>query len=376
VTQLKIALKHRPGNQRYLLRIAEVFSRQSKFVEAGELAEKLARSAEDDEMRSRVQNLLTEIAQRKDFSDRNAAEKERYEAAIAGNGAGGPPRIIRRIERGKPPTEAEIAKHRELAELRSINESLRPLGMGDQRVLGQVLKIDCKTRPLLYTVRSGSETFTLSSVDFSGLTLNSFDAAAASAEVGCDANISGLTALVSFRISPAPKSAKVRGELIAIEFVPAKFRILTDEEMKTPAVFYESPGDEVPTVITSGMPAVAEMERERQKAMMSALSEALRKPANGQVREFGYLDQIECKGKSFIFHMRTATQTLRLLNPTPESLPIRVFTPDLEGMRFGCGNKAVEFPAVFVYSPKADAKSKTAGEIIGIDFVPKTFILR
>jgi hypothetical protein len=66
---------------------------------------------------------------------------------------------------------------------------------------------------------------------------------------------------------------------------------------------------------------------------------------------------------------------LRLLNVSPEALSIRIFAPDLDGLQFDCQLKPVEFPTVFVYSDKPDAKAKTAGEIVAIDFVPQTFTL-
>ena len=71
--------------------------------------------------------------------------------------------------------------------------------------------------------------------------------------------------------------------------------------------------------------------------------------------------------------MRTATQTLKLLNVSQESLAIRVFTPDLEGFRFGCNASIPDVPAVLIYTGKPDPKAKTAGEIVSPDFVPKSF---
>jgi hypothetical protein len=35
----------------------------------------------------------------------------------------------------------------------------------------------------------------------------------------------------------------------------------------------------------------------------------------------------------------------------------------------------MDTPAVFIYSDKPDEKLKTAGNVVAIDFVPKTFVL-
>lgn len=119
-----------------------------------------------------------------------------------------------------------------------------------------------------------------------------------------------------------------------------------------------------------------DLEAMRRKAMMEGLRSALREPQAGEKRELAYLDKIECTNKGAVFfHMRTGTQTLKLLNSSPQSLQIRMFTSDLEGMQFGCGIKPIEIPAVVIYRAKPDAKAKTAGEIVSLDFVPKTFTL-
>jgi hypothetical protein len=52
-----------------------------------------------------------------------------------------------------------------------------------------------------------------------------------------------------------------------------------------------------------------------------------------------------------------------------------IFTPDLNGMQFGCALKPIEYPAVFVYLEKPDAKGKTDGELISVGLMPKSFTL-
>ena len=92
--------------------------------------------------------------------------------------------------------------------------------------------------------------------------------------------------------------------------------------------------------------------------MMQAIRDALRKPADGENREMGYLHKIECCNKKTFFYLRTATRFVKLLNSSPQSVKIIFFTPDLAGLQFGCDIKAVEFPAVFVYIDKPDSKTK------------------
>ena len=109
--------------------------------------------------------------------------------------------------------------------------------------------------------------------------------------------------------------------------------------------------------------------------MIEALRDHLPKPGNGQKRQMGFLEKIECTNKGSFFHFRTDSGMVRLQSASPSSLAITLYAQDLAGMQFGCSLKPVEFPAVFVYLDKPDAKGKSAGELISIGFVPKSFTL-
>ena len=380
VKQMMTALKYQPGNQAYALRIAELYNRQSKYADAGLIAEKISRTSDDAGIKRRADNLINEIVQRKNVDEHNAAEKKRYETAMAAMGTGAP-RLFKSANKATL-SPAEIAKIESDARIRSINEAIRNPTAGELRVLGHIQKIECKQRPLVYTVKTGSETFTVTSQDFNALTLNIFDPAADNLAVGCDINFSRLTALLTYRAAASQKSVS-RGELVSIEFVPADFRVMTEAEMHAAQIVVEEenesqstmrPPSQMPLQMPN-MPAPADIEAMRKAAMMRQIKDNLRKPAEGQKREAGFLDKIECKGKDEFFIFHTATQTIRLLNPTPSSLQIRAFTPDLDGVQFGCTVKPIEFPAIFIYTDKPDIKAKTGGNIVSLEFVPKSFVL-
>jgi hypothetical protein len=56
-------------------------------------------------------------------------------------------------------------------------------------------------------------------------------------------------------------------------------------------------------------------------------------------------------------------------------LAIRVFAPDLGGVRLECNASILDFPAVVIYADSPDKKLKSSGTIISLDFVPKSFTL-
>jgi cytochrome c-type biogenesis protein CcmH/NrfG len=229
VKQLQAALKVRPGNQRYLIRLGEVLVRQSKLADAETIAKKIAESAEDDELKARAARLLNYIR-----------EKRRYDDELAAYNSGRPPASqIHRQESNKPPSKEEIAKRQAEATIRSLNETLREPAKGEQRVLGHIQRIDCRANSISYVVKAGAETFVLTSKDFDSLTLQSYKPEATNLSVGCGTNVAEHTVVITYR--PGPKGP-VRGEVIALEFVPDNFRFMTDEEMEDGSVLiYQQP---------------------------------------------------------------------------------------------------------------------------------------
>jgi hypothetical protein len=73
--------------------------------------------------------------------------------------------------------------------------------------------------------------------------------------------------------------------------------------------------------------------------------------------------------------MRSGDKVYKLLSPSPQTLFIRGFTPEIKNLQIGCGMKAVEMPVVFIFRASADAKAKAAGELVSLEFVPKSFQL-
>jgi hypothetical protein len=285
-------------------------------------------------------------------------------------------------------SEEEIAKSAEEAANRSINEALRQPQSGEKRVIGFVQKIECKGSAITYQIHSGDAVLALGSKDFQGLAVTSFAAGADAVSIGCGADISTLNALVTYK-EPSTAKPGSKGELVSIEFVPKTFRLMTEEEMKAPKkimVAVDPDVDSIPSVRSSSEPQPAplvnstpgpppDVERSMRDAMLNNIRTSIRAPGAGEKREMAFLQKIECTNKGIFLNMKTSTTVERLLDPKPESLPIRVFTPDLNGVELGCNASIMDFPAVVIYVDKPDSKTKTAGTVLSLDFVPKTFTL-
>ena len=367
---MKTALQYQPGNQRYLMRMAEMYSHQQRFAEATEISDKIAKTTDEPDLRQRAESLMYAIREIQGMNERRAAALKAGAILPASTGPNGRPRQ----ETDPPMTREELEKAHAESTLRSINAALRKASDSERRVIGRVQRIDCRGgRSIKYLVRTPGETFTLTSKDFQVVELNVLGEGARKVSVGCEEDISALNAVVTYK--PAATGI-VRGDLVSLEFVPTNFRMMTGEEMLQPPpriVAIDSVGPDGSALSPGQRPPPRDTEEERREAILQAIRNAVRQPAEGEKRELGYLERIECTDNKAVYHLRAGTRLLRLYSPAPAALQIRVFAPDLAGMNFGCTTGAIEYPAVFVFSEST--KAPGSGIIVGLDFVPKSFVL-
>ncbi len=361
------AQKSQPHNQRYAIRMAEILMRQRKFEEASNIAERIAATADDDQLKQRAESVVNFVAQWRKYED------QRTELSRSGgSGSRGDTPVV------KVTTEEELLKYQAEAKRRWISASLRKLAAGETRVLGKIATISCKQSPVVYTIKSATETFALSSKDFEGLAVSVYSNDADGISIGCDAKLVHLNALITYRSGPATKPA-TRGEIVAIEFVASDFVPMTAAELavKQPVLVREMPkqtADREPTT-TSGIDGTSparDLEKERRDSIYQQMRAAIRVPGEGEKREVGYVETIECNKKGRYLRFKTAGGLLLLDLVQPQ---IRMFTRDLEGLALGCDMRAVEYPAVVVYTVSSDKKEKFAGTVLTLDFVPKAFTL-
>jgi hypothetical protein len=368
VAYLRTALKYQPGSQRYLVRIAEIYLRQEKFSEAAAIADKIAKTADEPEIKAQAENLTAQLRQRQEISAANETSRKKYEAALAeANKNGGQPVLIHRGSGEKTQPTVESAKAAEDGKMLAVNQSLTKPQASEKQIIGQIQKVECKGKTIAFTIKTDNETFTLASKDFETLTLTAHVADAENAQVGCGENISGLNSVLTYKPTADVKSPN-RGELVSIDFVPKNFRFM-DTAVET--------NDEVAIVsVDADAPPAKpqDFEAQRRAAMMQGIKNALRQPQTGEKRQIGTIEKVECGNKGMFFLFKSGTQILKL-TAVSQSIQMRAYTPDVEQLQFGCGMKQVDIPAVFTYKESSDAKAKTAGELVALEFVPKSFTL-
>ena len=126
---------------------------------------------------------------------------------------------------------------------------------------------------------------------------------------------------------------------------------------------------------TGPLPTEGAMADMRRKAMMESIKQNLRKAGAGERRELGFIERSECTNKGMFFYIKAGTQILKLSKAQTPPLMLGGYTPDIENLQVGCGMKQVEIPVVFIFKESTEAKAKVAGELISLEFVPKSFTL-
>jgi tetratricopeptide (TPR) repeat protein len=352
---LKKVMELQPGNQESAYLIAQLYMRQEKFAEARELAEKIYKTSDDADLRNKAQQLLNDLKQYEEsraFNEKQAKEME--EQGIRA------PVFVRK----KDKTEAEIAKIEEENQINNLNRIIAKPKAGEKQAVGSIEKVACLKGEVFYTVKTDTESFQLSSKDFSALELSAMIEEAQSMEFGCDAQVSNLRAVLTYRPA-ADAKAKTRGNLLAIAFVPKFFRLKTQEELNQAReiVLVEDETEQTPE-------EKAEMEKNRRAMMLDGIKQSLRTPLAGETRALGIIEKIECSGNSIIFITRIGAQTIKLKAKSPQDVKMMSFTSEVAGMQFGCGVKPPPITAVITYRPK-----DKDGEMVSIEYVPKSFTL-
>lgn len=378
VLLMQKALKYQPGNQSYLVRIAELYLRQEKFDQASALADKVTKTADEPQLKSRAENLVSQIKQQKEFAVRNAEARKKYDDAIAAGAKGGGFRQIR-LKRadGKMPTPEEVAKAEQEYENRALNSQLRIPQSFEKQLFGNVRKIECKGQRVTYEVKSGDETLLLSSTGFQSLHLMSY--ISNGPVIDCGADLSSASVVLIYKQQTTAKNPS-QGELISIEFVPANFRLLDLSKEKANVTEYSADAEPEEIMIigpesSSPAPSPEDLVTIQRTAMMNQIKEELRKPLPGEKREMAYIEKSECSNKGAFMFFKTPTAMLKLSNPSPQTLQMKAFTPDVENLQIGCGMTSVEIPVIITYKETTDKKGKIIGELVALEFVPKSFVL-
>ena len=362
IAVLKKGLSYQPGNQQYALLMAQIYLRQDKYDEAKALAESLAKTSDDEAMRRNAEQISETIAQY-----REAKNNSELVVAVEGSPTRGRPVFVKRSTM----SNEEFAKLERDREIRNLNLAIGQTDEGEKRIVGKIAKIDCAGGEVVYDVIGDGGKVRLASKDFQSLDLQILHEGTSDVSVGCDANVANELVVITYR----PSASK--NTLTALHFVPSDFRLMTKDEIANAPNLIIQGGPPSDTEQNAQIAAdqMADFEKRREQMMMQQVERSLRKPLDGEVRVMGGVEKVECTSKEQFFIIRHAAGTLKLKAPQTGQLKIMAFTQDAGGLQFSCGAGYPTLQAVVTYRPTQDKKGKNAGDLVALEYVPKSYQL-
>ncbi|MDQ3322092.1 MAG: tetratricopeptide repeat protein [Acidobacteriota bacterium] len=217
IEYLNKALRIAPGNQWYLIHLAELYMRKENFAGARVLALKVAQTAGDEQLKVYSQNTLRLI---------NSTEAA-YEA-------------IKNRKKRLPEdgildsilTDEEFARLRAQRILESLNQALYKPKPGEKRILGYLTEVVCEPREMIYSIKVGGEVIKLRSASFYSVNLTAYNSQMASWQIDCGKIKKQSLSVIIYRPA-ANAGVEISGEIVSIEFVPDDFKLL-DAAVKNP----------------------------------------------------------------------------------------------------------------------------------------------
>ncbi|NNE99009.1 MAG: tetratricopeptide repeat protein, partial [Pyrinomonadaceae bacterium] len=216
---LRKAITLSPGNQWYMLNLANLYMRKREFDKAIPVVEAVSRSADEPQLRSYARRLLEDL--RRIQGQMNASRNEGFRT---GDGEKKPPKLGRRTTTVISSDDEEPSESEQEFLIRGINNSLRPLGNGEARTLGTLTKISCKRGNITFIIKADSGEIRLTSNDFQSLRIMAYTNVG-NLQIGCGTIKQELFGVFSYKVAGNGKS-KLAGELVAIELVPKGFKII------------------------------------------------------------------------------------------------------------------------------------------------------
>ncbi|REJ75931.1 MAG: DUF1570 domain-containing protein [Acidobacteria bacterium] len=343
-------LRVKPGNAELELLQAKIYLRQEKYDEAERIARKVEKTASEESFRSDARQILGTVS-----SYRENLERIRNNIA-ATTGSEGDPILLKRSEI----TQEEIDRLNMENLINRLHMELPTLAPGEVMIEGRLENIACEASGPRYTVNADGRILNLVSDDFTGLQLLTLDEKGIAVEVGCDADLSEVRTIFTYQ----PGARNSEGTLLSMTFVPDFFRLKTPEEIARTR----------PVVIVEDQPGprtTVEFDERRRTSMMEALRRSLRKPAAGEIRVLAKLSKIECGRKYTAYVVEAGGRKLTLRNDPDVTVHIITYTPEVQGIQFGCGFGPLDALAIVTYRSTND--KKLDGNIVAIEFVPSSF---
>jgi hypothetical protein len=354
IALLKKGIALKPEADEFEILLAHVLLTRDRYDEAKSIAASLVKKAADPAVRDDAESILKIVGEyikaRLVIESGSTANVPWTQSLI----------LLKRSWLTKSDLE-EIDLNRQINNLNIILEGPR---QGEQRIVGVIENVTCTNGEIDYGIKSGGQNLVMSSKDFAGVRMDVLLEGENTVQIDCGVSFAKTLAVVAFR-SPAKPLPKAKPELTSISFVPDFFVLKTPEEMTSART----------VVVEDDAPRRARTDEGadlKPEARWAAIAEKLRAVQDGESREMGVLEKIDCAGKSVTVIATAAGKRLRLFSKSPENIRLAWFSPKASQIPLVCGASPLAANAVITFRR---ANTGADGELIALEFVPEGFLL-
>jgi tetratricopeptide (TPR) repeat protein len=222
INLLKHALALAPGRQDFDLMLAQIYLRQEKFDLARQALEPLT-GGKNRQIQSQAKTLLESIKRYEEQVARYKSDATNTGAEIAREG---PPVLGRRGETATVTEPKEDSPRPEMTESDYLQQALRPVEAGEERIQGLFLRLECDSKGIAYfIVQAGDRTYKIRATSLGRVQLTAYTPVRG--ELTCGPRKTQENVVLTFRPAKDPKDLKARieGDAIAVEMVPKDFQL-------------------------------------------------------------------------------------------------------------------------------------------------------
>ncbi len=195
-----------PGNQLYILRMSELYLLKEDFEKSRTIAKDIFENAANEKLRESARNTLDKIEPYKQQIERSKRINETN------------PYLIKA---GKTLTAKELEELHKKIEIDSINGNLRKLNKAEKRVIGQITKIECASKGVIYSVKSEDRELRFINKGFIDTVFFTYRVELKGGAIGCETDLKDYHSIITYK--PSIEETDSKGEIVAVEFVPDYF---------------------------------------------------------------------------------------------------------------------------------------------------------
>jgi tetratricopeptide (TPR) repeat protein len=200
---MKKALALSPGRPEYVFVLGQIYLNQEKFDLARQLFQPLAQAGADTELKQRAQSLLDRATFVEGLRQRQA---EFNRSRGRGNGVA-------------ESQDMEIT----LDPVAELEEALRKPAAGEHRVVGNLIRIDCGPKTIVFTIQVGESLMKVQTESFKEMSFRTFTQTTRG-EITCGVRKNSEPVVVTYR-RVGESRTPAAGTAITMEFVPKEFRL-------------------------------------------------------------------------------------------------------------------------------------------------------